>query len=368
MLYFTADNHLGIESQWSLRERGRDFELAFKEVVGDIVDTAPRHSALILGGDTFDKPNPSASAIEFLQREVSKLADAGVEVYGIDGNHDPADGGWLRVCGVTPLSDEPVDVDGNKVCGLNHARADKIVEALEEMVARGVKCDVLVLHLSLAELNMMGGSSDLSAKDILPMLKDMGVRLVLMGHIHIRQSVTVDGVTFAYCGSTEMCSINEPREKSFEKISPDLSMTASVIKTRDIVDVRIDSEEDLAKFIYESCVSNVDGGKPRDTDGMMFSAYVSSEVKDGVKRVREVAAKSGAMVRIQSVQVNQGADGTTGGLADAPELDRTTGVIGLESAIEASFKPDSDEARLIRAFLRTPTAVKLAVDEFLKGR
>lgn len=126
MLYFTADNHLGIESQWSLRERGRDFELAFKEVVGDIVDTAPRHSALILGGDTFDKPNPSASAIEFLQREVSKLADAGVEVYGIDGNHDPTDGGWLRVCGVTPLSDEPVDVDGNKVCGLNHARADKL--------------------------------------------------------------------------------------------------------------------------------------------------------------------------------------------------------------------------------------------------
>ena len=49
-------------------------------------------------------------------------------------------------------------------------------------------------------------------------------------------------------------------------------------------------------------------------------------------------------------------------------IDRTTGVIGLEQAIEKEFKPDSEEAGLIRAILHAPETLKVTVDNFMKEK
>ena len=53
----------------------------------------------------------------------------------------------------------------------------------------------------------------------------------------------------------------------------------------------------------------------------------------------------------------------------APVVDRKESVATLESAIEARFPKESDEAKLISSMLHSPepSAIHLIVDRFMKG-
>lgn len=354
MLAFTADNHIGITSQWSLKERKDDFMSAFHNVVESIAAHKDKDKSLIIGGDLFDTAYPPSFAVEFVQSEIRRLAQSGCAVFGIDGNHDVADGKWLRVCGITPLSCEPAIVCrecGLKACGIGYRRASEILDALNSMADRGVRCDILVLHIAFGELNRMGAASDLSSKELLPILKKLGVRRVLMGHIHIRQEIEIDGITFSYCGSTELCSINEPKSKSFDIIDPFTMISYETpIATREVSHVVVGNEHEFAA--YENSVN--------DGATALQSVYVSPDIEDGVRRLRALAKSKHLMMRIQVVHRNDEAVQEVG----AP-IDRSTGVIGLEQAIGLRFRADSEEAELIRAVLRSPETLKLTVDNYM---
>ena len=350
MIAFTADNHIGITNQWSIKDRGEDFLKSFKNMINNIITRFSMVDALIIGGDLFNSPYPASFAVEFVQKEVDRLNSVGIPVYGIDGNHDIADSKWLKVCGIIPLTFMPVTLPGDhavKVCGIGYRRSTDIISELNAMVDRGTKCDILVLHLAFGEMNRMGATSDISAGEIMPMLKAMGTRLVLMGHIHIRQSVTIDGVTFAYCGSTELCSINEQKDKSFELIDQaTFALSPEPIKTRNVENVVISTEEEFAKF--EANVEESD---------TLYSMFITNNINDGVKRLREIARSKNILMRIQIMQTERKESDDT--------IDRTTGVIGLEQAIGLSFKPDSEESELIKEILRAPESLKVTVDKFV---
>ena len=349
MIAFTADNHLGIESQWGLKERGMDFMDAFESAV---VGSMNSGADMIIGGDLFDSAYPPAFAVERVKMILdSARASSGMKFYGIDGNHDPASGKWLKVCGITPLrSDEPVEVDGKKVCGINHMRSQDVLETLSRMADIGVKCDILVLHLALGDLNRMGAASDVAAHEMMPMLKSMGARMVLMGHIHIRQQVDVDGVTFLYPGSTELCSINEPKEKSVEMVDTDTWTTSPApVLHRHVKSTVVGSEREFAA--YEASVESGD----KD----LHDVYVAPDVADGVKRLRDVAKEKNLLMRVHVIRGNA--------VEREEEIDRTAGVIGLEQAICKSFPNDSEEAGLVRAILRSPDAIRAVVDGYVKG-
>ena len=347
MLAFTADNHLGVEAQWSLKERKNDFLKAFHNVCLSVEEK--QASSLIIGGDLFDTAHPPSFAVEFVQSEIRALEAKGIRTYGIDGNHDIADNKWLKVCGITPLSDEPVIVDGKAVCGISYRRSTEVIATLNAMADRGVKCDIIVLHLAFGELNRMGAASDLTANDILPALKAMGTRLVLMGHIHIAQDVTVDDVTFAYCGSSEICSMNEPKKKGITLVDDRLNLLPCPIETREVENTVIGNEKEFAA--YEASIAE---GSPR-----LQAVFVGPEVKDGVRRLRDLAKAKRLLMRIQVLTVR-----TAG---EESEIDRTVGVIGLEQAIGLSFRENSEEATLVRAILRSPETLKMTVEKYMKG-
>lgn len=373
MIFFTADNHVGINAQWGMKERREDFLKAFENLVDRVLDTATLDkAALLIGGDLFDAVTPPAYAVEFVQGQVRKLAKANVQVYGIDGNHDIADGRWLNVCDIKQLGDEPIDVLGAKVCGLSYARADSILASVRSMAERGVKCDVLVLHLALGELNRMGAASDVTAEEMMPYLKDMGVKLVLIGHIHISQSKMVNGIMFAYCGSSEVCSSTEPKNKSILSFNASEWLLKEVpISTRKIEERIIKSEADLAAFEASEKVP-----------GVLYSIQVSSDIQDGVKRMREVAKAAKTAKDAKGSNGSTGSSGSSGSSGagalmriqvlppaekEEPSIDRNTGVIGLEGAIEQSFSQDSVEADLVRTILRSPATMKQTVENYLKG-
>lgn len=351
MIAFTADNHLGITAQWAVKERGGDFLRAFYDLTDQLVADNSPDKALIIGGDLFDSIHPSSTAVAFAQSQIKRLTDAGYTVCGIDGNHDIADGKWLSVCGVTPLCKEPLTLsNGLKISGIHYARALDVISTINSMADEGIKCDILVLHLAFGELNRMGAASDICAAEILTALKTIGVKLVLMGHIHIRQSVCIDGITFMYSGSTEVCSMSEAKEKTFEKIDPTtLELSAVPIKTREFNNVVISTEEEFAK--YEAEIQK---------DSLVFqSLFITPDIQEGVKRLRSLAKEKNLLMRIQILQQETVAE---------PEssIDRTSGVIGLEQAISLSFDPSSQEAELIRTILRSPASLNMIIEKFMQ--
>lgn len=352
MIAFTADNHVGVTSQWSMKERRDDFLKGFREVVEGALASGAR--SLIIGGDLFNTTTPQGFAVAFVKREIDRLAGFGCTAYGIDGNHDISGGSWLRVCGITPLDDVPAVVSHTPkvtACGISYRKSDDVLATINSMADRGVKCDILVLHLALGELNRMGATSDIAGAEVSKALHEMCVRLVLMGHIHIRQSVVVDGITFAYCGSTEMCSMNEPRDKSFELVDPaTMALTRVPIATRKIEHAVIGTEEEFSRF---------EAGLEKGTD-VLQSVFVSSMLVDGVKRLRDLAKARECLMRIQVVHPE--------GEAKDPVFDRSTGVTGLEQAISLSFAPDSAEAAFIKACIRSPETAAAMAEDIITGK
>lgn len=328
---------------------------AFHDMVDTLMKIKDKNKTLIIGGDLFDTPFPASFAVEFVQSEIRRLTGEGrCTVLGIDGNHDISGGKWLRVCGITPLTDVPVAICGEpalKVCGIGYQRPGDVLATIEGMADRGVRCDILVMHLALGELNRMGAASDIAASEIMHALKSIGVKLVLMGHIHIRQSIVIDGITFAYCGSTEVCSMNEQKDKSFDVIDQEtLEFTHVPIKTRQIEHVVISTEEEFARF--ESGV--------KENSQTLYSMFVTPNIEDGVARLRGIAKEKNLLMRIQTLRNDN--------IIPDQQVDRASvGVTGLDQAIALSFKPDSIEAELIRTIFGAPEALKVTIDNFMKS-
>jgi len=69
--------------------READGYVALAKCVHEIIEEAC--DAVVVCGDIFHGPNPSIRAIVFVQNQFRKLADAGVKVYALGGNHDTLD-------------------------------------------------------------------------------------------------------------------------------------------------------------------------------------------------------------------------------------------------------------------------------------
>lgn len=199
-----SDVHLGTR-QYGIKERYEDFLTAFENfgdsVVGQHVD------AVVIGGDLFDSPRPDAYSVRFAKKVVNDIkmsGFSGTPVVGIDGNHDLAGGDWLRVIGVTPFPDVMVtDLCGVRAVGLSYRNGRDLVAAIKEMADCAMKADILVAHFALAEMNG-GGSADTGVRELCPLLEKMGVKCVLMGHVHIPEARKWNGILFVNPGSTEI--------------------------------------------------------------------------------------------------------------------------------------------------------------------
>ena len=91
-----SDVHLGTR-QYGIQERYEDFLEAFRKFGKAMEEHRP--DAVIIGGDLFDSPRPDAKSVFTAKEVVKRIKNAGIPVYGIDGNHDLADGYWLRTIG-----------------------------------------------------------------------------------------------------------------------------------------------------------------------------------------------------------------------------------------------------------------------------
>lgn len=354
-----SDVHLGTR-QYGLKERYEDFLEAFRRFGQEVKRHGP--DAVVVGGDLFDSPRPDARSVRVAQQVVASIRDAGIPVYGIDGNHDLADGYWLSVIGGEELLPfEATDVGNATISGISYKNGRDLISEIQKMVDLGMKTDVLVAHFALAEMNG-GGSADTGVRELSPLLDKLGVKAMLMGHVHIPDCRKWNGVLYVNPGSTEMKSSNEPQDKYFYVLDTDTWEAVPVpIETRKVVGVEIVDEAslfELQRVLDEEAKNSADMPMVKRP---FYQIIADDSIDDGYKRIAAIVHDTGAIARIV-MRSSKARD-------LAPVVDRKESVATLESAIEARFPKESDEAKLISSMLHSPdpSSIHLIVDRFMKG-
>lgn len=358
----TADLHLGYR-MYGLKQR----ELDFYQAAFNAFDVAKAENvdAVFLAGDVFDTTRPPAAAVSALERCVRLH---GVETFGIEGNHDLINTGeWLSVCGVKPIGTG--SVYDKRVVGINYRRPKELLEALESTAAQcedlGLRIPVVLLHTGFED---MGDpfAAELPTTAVMPFMKRIGCHTVCVGHIHKRmvKEVVLDGhkVTFIQPGSIEACSLSEERDMVFDDgrrvrgakavtiIEFDderlISRYEVPLPTRVFKDVRIDTQDDLKKFLAEpDC----------EFDEKMTVARVKSSVDGAMSAVEQKLR--GKLYRILAYNDK----------VELEEVDRSSQLITLESVIGEYFDEGSDVYELLRDVLKNPERAADIVEHYIKG-
>ena len=95
ILAHLSDLHLGYKAGRKITSQGINWRVAdgykaFDECVNQILEDGTV-DAVLVAGDVFHVPEPDMNSIVIAQREFRRLADAGIPVYAIAGNHDKSD-------------------------------------------------------------------------------------------------------------------------------------------------------------------------------------------------------------------------------------------------------------------------------------
>ena len=277
-----SDLHIGKRvNEFSMIE---DQEYILKQILKIIDDEAP--DGVIIAGDVYDKPVPSAEAVELFDDFIVRLSKRDLPVFIISGNHDSPErlafGNRLMAAsniyfssvynGKTErfvLTDEygttaiymlpfvkPSHVRRFYPDDKIESYTDAIAVAVREMHINQDDRNIIITHQfvtgalrSDSEELSVGGTDnvDASAFD--------GFDYVALGHIHRPQNVGSD--TIRYCGSPLKYSFSEaPYEKSVTvvelKEKGNTSVRTVPLKPmRDMVELKGTYEELTLKSFYE---------------------------------------------------------------------------------------------------------------------
>jgi exonuclease SbcD len=229
----TADNHLNRYyakmTREQLRERRRRIRLAWRETV----EFAIRNRAhfYLHCGDLFDSSDPGPGELAFVAREFQRLADSGVQVLAISGNHDmPRYMGEsaspiriyeeLRAARAfmkrTEVEFESFEIEGCKIAigGLApDPRADPSTDPLDAAVINPPPADVriLLLHGGVEGTVPDGFGDAVIHKSRIAACESIDYFLV--GDIHQTHKLTVENATVVIPGSTERMTFGEVKQE-----------------------------------------------------------------------------------------------------------------------------------------------------------
>jgi hypothetical protein len=158
-----------------------------------------------------------------------------------------------------------------------------------------------------------------------------------------------------------MKSSNEPQNKYFFVLDTDTWEAEAVpIETRKVESVEIAEEGDLMTFreSLEAEAKRVANGE--QTKRPFYQVVADDSIDDAFKRLAKAVHDTGAIARIV-MRSSRARD-------LAPVVDRSESIATLESAIEARFPKESDEAKLTAAMLRSPepSSIHLICEKFME--
>lgn len=312
-----SDLHIGKRvNEFSMIE---DQNYILKQILD--IAAAKRVDAVLIAGDIYDKPVPSAEAVQMFDWFLTGLADLGKTVIAVSGNHDSPEriafGGELmrgRGVYVSPvyrgealeveLRDEYGDISVHllpflKPATLRHAlegrqeeEENRLPESYQEALEIAVKrmeIDVKKRNILVAHQFVTGAGRCDSEEVSVGGLDNVDASVfddfdyVALGHIHSPQSVGRE--TVRYCGTPLKYSFSEAeQEKSVtvlemgEKGDVVLS-TVPLVPLRDMRKIRGSYGEVMSRSFYQD--TNTE-------DYVQITLTDEEDIPDGLQKLRTV--------------------------------------------------------------------------------
>ena len=207
-----SDLHLG-KRNYGIIELENDFYTQYHKNIQELIKN--KVNTVIIAGDIFDTPKPSALAISQFQEGIRQLNKNNINVLNIIGNHT-----MLQTPHHIPANEFDYQLlnENNKyiqddiaIVGLPYHNNNKLPELKEKIhkLAKEIKnyrLKILVLHQEFQEYCGFAGAK-LSIHDIPVQEFD----IIICGHIHERKSTLIDGTKTFYIqpGSIERLNSSE---------------------------------------------------------------------------------------------------------------------------------------------------------------
>jgi len=351
----TADWHFGYR-QYGFRERETDFYAAGSYVGQRAIEL--KADAIVLSGDIFDMPKPPAVAVVEVCNIVADMKGEGIEVYGIDGNHDSVRGNWLHVCGITPLESTPRMVADVLIAGIPALRPSVFNEAVDQLVEEGTHIDVLCIHQALGEFADFE-AQDITALELAGKLAKIGVRYVAMGDIHDYHETVVGGIRFVYSGATEVNAIDESHDCSFSVIDitgDEIKTGYEPVVTRPIIEMHLKEEKELDALLAELNTEQTP----------LAVIWYEPEARELAKRAEKILREKNVLHRI--CPLSAASKGSIIGQLARQGFERKGAMSQLKDAVVAFFEESSDEYQLVFQLLAAPDSVTEIVKQYFESK
>jgi exonuclease SbcD len=223
-----ADVHLDTPLQGLAEYPGapiKEIRNATRRAFEKVLDAAISESVdfLIIAGDLYDTGLKSFESALFFNKQMARLADAGIEVYLIYGNHDAAS---KLIKQLRPpknvhvfRSTEPHTLSNDKMRLAIHGQSFSTPEITEDLAANYPPPLPGVFNIGVLHTNL-GGVSDHAnyAPCSLQTLKTKGYQYWALGHVHNRQVLCADPY-IVYPGNIQGRHGKEQGEKSCELVT-----------------------------------------------------------------------------------------------------------------------------------------------------
>ena len=222
-----ADVHLDTPLQGLAEYTGaplKDIRNATRRAFEKVLDAAISESVdfLIIAGDLYDTGLKSFESALFFNKQMARLADAGIDVYLIYGNHDAAS---KLIKQLRPpknvhvfRSAEPHTVKSDKFRVAVHGQSFSTPEITEDLAANYPLPTPGFFNIGVLHTNL-GGISDHAnyAPCSLQTLKSKGYQYWALGHVHNRQVLCADPY-IVFPGNIQGRHGKEQGEKSCELV------------------------------------------------------------------------------------------------------------------------------------------------------
>jgi hypothetical protein len=294
LFVFCADLHLE-DGAWSTRPGiYGDSYYSFAQ----IVDYCIEHKlSLIMGGDILEKKQNLARPIAKLCEGLTRLQDAGIKAYYIQGNHEfDRNAPWLSIHPwPTYMHGASFDINGVKVSGFDWLPRGDIQEAFKRVPQN---TDVLVTHQVWKDFMGEIGRTECELTDV------HNVQTVLAGDFHVTkvvESVNAQGqpIKMLSPGSTCMQDMGESAEKFFFVIAKNAAgqfeFVPVPLATRKVANYVVKDTETLDKLCAGQLTADIAalrGGLPPELDKPLVRIKFDKRLPDAYLRIATTVGES----------------------------------------------------------------------------
>ncbi len=317
---FIADTHLCLKKYGS-EQRGADFLHAVLNAIEQCASCGIE--TILHAGDLCDTAEITGTEYSMLRTVHQRLVSKKMRMLSITGNHDMNRVPWHSVVGhtlpevsteieitdkhlgVLCIDNRLVKVHGRRILGVPYQTDGVMRQRLHTMATEfGLSdtspADFLMWHGMVREF--FASSNSISAAEF---AAHDYFNNVLLGDIHIRQFYALrfdNRGIIGYPGSTELCSVNEPTDKTVAVLNfaDETQVTPSItylpIDTRPCWRRRIENEETMTGMLNELRAMD------RNSRGPIIVASVRDDISDFKNRVVTAAPANTVVLEPRYIQ------------------------------------------------------------------